>query len=111
MVVEVTASSASYDLHGKRHVYRRNGVREYVVWRTLDGEIDWFVLEGSEYRRMAPDASGFLKSRVFPGLWLDPAALLRNDLARVLAVLGEGVRSPEHADFTRRLEEAGKGSE
>jgi hypothetical protein len=31
LVVEVTSSSASYDLHAKLHVSRRNGVREYVV--------------------------------------------------------------------------------
>ncbi len=38
LVVEVAASSASYDLHSTFHVYvyRRNGVREYVVWRVLD---------------------------------------------------------------------------
>src|SRR5438067_6966374 len=33
LVAEVASSSASYDLHAKLHVYRRNGVREYVVWR------------------------------------------------------------------------------
>src|SRR5262249_50398042 len=44
LVAEVTASSASYDLHDKLHVYRRNGVREYIVWRVLEQEIDWFVL-------------------------------------------------------------------
>src|SRR5437763_1331075 len=35
-VGEVSASSASFDLHAKLHVYRRNGVREYLVWRVLD---------------------------------------------------------------------------
>src|SRR5215210_2167848 len=36
LVVEVAASSASYDLHDKLRAYRRNGVLEYVVWRVLD---------------------------------------------------------------------------
>ena len=36
--MEVAASSASHDLHDKLNVYRRNGVREYLVWRTLDEE-------------------------------------------------------------------------
>jgi hypothetical protein len=44
-----------------------------------------------------------IKSRVFPGLWLDAPALLRGDLARVLGVLGEGIASAEHADFVKRL--------
>ncbi len=36
LIVEVAASSASYDLHEKLNAYRRNGVREYVVWRVWD---------------------------------------------------------------------------
>jgi Uma2 family endonuclease len=31
LVVEIASSSASYDLHEKLRVYRRNGVQEYVV--------------------------------------------------------------------------------
>ncbi|MGB3239101.1 MAG: Uma2 family endonuclease, partial [Geitlerinemataceae cyanobacterium] len=30
LIVEVAASSAAYDLHDKKRVYRRNGVREYL---------------------------------------------------------------------------------
>src|SRR4051812_13988373 len=33
LVAEVAASSASYDLDVKLNAYRRNGVREYIVWR------------------------------------------------------------------------------
>jgi Uma2 family endonuclease len=31
LIVEIAASSASYDLHDKLRVYRRNGVQEYIV--------------------------------------------------------------------------------
>lgn len=31
LIVEVASSSASYDLHDKLQVYRRNGVQEYIV--------------------------------------------------------------------------------
>jgi Uma2 family endonuclease len=103
LVAEVASSSASYDLHVKLHVYRRSGVREYLVWRVLDGQIDWFVLREGQYEALAPGTGGILKSTVFPGLWLDPAALLRGDLASVLAVLDQGVHSPEHAEFVARL--------
>ena len=44
-----------------------------------------------------------IRSRVFPGLWLDVKALLKGDLARVLAVLQQGLASPEHAAFVKRL--------
>jgi Uma2 family endonuclease len=103
LVADVSDTTASYDLHAKLNAYRRNGVLEYIVWRTFDGEIDWFVLVEGEYVRMQPDDSGRLESRVFPGLWLDPAALLGGDMTKVGAVLEEGLASAEHGEFLARL--------
>jgi Uma2 family endonuclease len=103
LIVEVASSSASYDLGDKLKAYRRNGVLEYVVWRVLDREVDWFVLRDREYCRQEPAADGLLRSVTFPGLWLDPAALLKRDLAGVLKVLEAGLESREHAEFVRRL--------
>ena len=109
LVAEVAASSVSYDLHDKRDAYRRNGVREYLVWRVLDGQIDWFVLRKGRYKPLSSRADGTLRSTIFPGLWLDPAALLRGDLATVLAVVQRGLESPEHAAFEARLRQAKAG--
>ncbi|MSU79819.1 MAG: Uma2 family endonuclease [Gemmataceae bacterium] len=103
LVGEISASSASFDLHTKKTVYRRNGVREYIVWSVLDKKIDWFVLRSGEFESLQPDEQGILKSEVFSGLWLDVAALLSDDLRRVLAVLHDGLGSPEHAEFVERL--------
>src|SRR5262249_5685877 len=41
LVAEVAASSVSIDLNAKLLVYRRNQVREYLVWRVLDQAVDW----------------------------------------------------------------------
>jgi Uma2 family endonuclease len=110
LVAEVAASSASYDLHDKLDVYRDNGAREYVIWRVLDPGLDWFVLRADHYERLPLDADGLYKSKVLPGLWLDPAALLRGDLAIVLQTLQQGLASPEHAAFVARLQQkAGQG--
>ncbi len=103
LVVEIAASSVSYDLHQKLHVYRRHGVREYVVWRVFNKAIDWFVLREGSYQPLAPDANGVLKSLVFPGLWLDFPALVRNDLAAAVATANLGLASPEHAEFVSQL--------
>jgi Uma2 family endonuclease len=103
LVAEVASSSVSYDLHAKLHVYRRNGVCEYIVWRVLEQGVDWFVLRDGQYERMPLDAQGLVRSEVFPGLWLDPAALLRGDLATVLATIQQGLTSPEHSTFVARL--------
>ena len=99
LVVEVASSSVSYDLHDKLRVYRRSGVREYVVWRVLDGQLDWFVLREGQYVPQPPDVEGLHRSTVFPGLWLDPAALLRGDMPAVLATLQRGLATPDHATF------------
>ncbi|MGH9845076.1 MAG: Uma2 family endonuclease, partial [Blastocatellia bacterium] len=96
LIVEVAASSASYDLHDKLNAYRRNGVQEYIVWRVEEGEIDWFRLESEIYARVKPDARGIIRSRVFPGLWLNIKAMLADDLAKVLADLQKGLKSREH---------------
>jgi len=103
LVAEVASSSVAYDLHQKFDVYRRHGVREYIVWRTLDNAIDWFVLRDGRYDRLPAGEAEIYKSEAFPGLWLDAAAMLRGDLAAVLKTLGEGIASREHAEFVRHL--------
>ena len=108
LIVEIAASSAAIDLHDKLRAYRRNGVREYVVWRARDRRIDWFVLEDGEYRPLSPGRDGMLESRVFPGLRLAVDALLRGDTARVLAELQHGLRTARHATFVERLRGAGR---
>ena len=87
LVVEVAVSSASYDLHDKLHAYRRNRVREYVVWRVEDEVIDWFRWREGAYERVEPDERGVIESETFLGLRLHVAKLLAGDLAGVLAEL------------------------
>jgi Uma2 family endonuclease len=106
LVFEIAASCAAYDLHDKRDVYRRNGVREYAVWQVYDEQIDWWALEDEVYKPIEPDEAGVIRSRVFPGLWLDATALLADDMAQVLAVLQQGLAAEEHAAFVRQLAES-----
>jgi Uma2 family endonuclease len=102
LVCEVAASSVSIDLHIKLNAYRRNGVREYLVWRTEDRAVDWFFLHEGAYQRIEP-ADGLLKSRTFGGLWLDPAALVAGDLQKLFGVVDAGVASPQHAELVAKL--------
>ena len=103
LTVEIAASSASYDMNAKLNAYRRNGVQEYLVWQTYENQIAWFCLQEGEYIRLQPDATGMIRSRVFPGLWLAVDALLRGDLATVLAKLQIGLETSEHGEFVDRL--------
>ncbi len=101
-MVEVAASSASVDLNAKLNAYRRNGVKEYLVWQIYENQIRWFQLQDSEYVELEPE-DGVIKSRVFPGLWLAIASLQQGDIAAVLANLQIGLSSPEHQEFRNRL--------
>lgn len=103
LILEVAASSAAYDLNAKLRVYQRNGVQEYLAIQMYEQRIDWFVLREGVYEALKPDESGVLRSEVFPGLWLQPSAFWSGDLAGMLAVLQEGVKSPEHAELVERL--------
>jgi Uma2 family endonuclease len=101
LVVEIAASSVSYDLHAKKQIYEAKGVQEYIVWRTLERQVDWFVLDQGRYQPLAPDELGILRSREFPGLSLHLPALLRDDIAMVLRTLDQGCH--DYDDRTKRL--------
>lgn len=109
LIAEVTASNAFYDLHDKKNVYRRNGAQEYLVWRVYDEALDRFHWQEGRYVPLEADDEGIVHSQVFPGLRLDVAALLRGDLARMLAVAQQGLETEAHQAFVARL--AGKRTE
>jgi Uma2 family endonuclease len=108
LVVEVASATESIDLHAKQRDYEQAGVREYVVVVLRQARVLWFVLRNGKFEELAPAADGTLRSEVFAGLWLDPAALLRQNMAGVLKVVRRGVRSPEHAALLRQLSGAKK---
>jgi hypothetical protein len=43
-VAEIASTSASYDLGKILDVYRPNGVRECLVWRVVERQLDWFEI-------------------------------------------------------------------
>lgn len=103
LVVEIAASNVSLDLHQKLNVYRRNQVQEYLVWRVYDRQFDWFKLTDGEYIQLEPNPEGITCSQIFPGLWLDKTALLTGDLAKVLAILQQGLATSDQQTFVEKL--------
>ena len=81
-------------------------MREYVVIALRQQAVFWFSRQDGKYADMAAGEDGILRSLVFPGLWLDPEALLRFDRQRIREVLHRGLASPEHVLFVERLREA-----
>ncbi len=103
LVVEIASSSSSYDLHDKLELYEQKGVQEYIVWRVLDNQIDWFGLENGKYKKFTADKGGIIESDVFPGLRLNVEALLNDDLQKVSADLQKGLKSKKYKDFVEQL--------
>lgn len=105
LVVEIAASSAAYDLHDKLHIYRRNGVGEYLVLLAHERETRWFEWVEGNYIPLTPTADGILRSRLFPGLHFDAEKFWDDDLAGLLATLASGLAASEHEAFVQRLQE------
>lgn len=103
LITEIASCSQSIDLHGKKHDYEQAGVKEYLVIALRKPHVYWFISRNGHFEDLAPGPDGLLCSEIFPGLWLDPAALLRRDGNQVSQVLRQGLASPEHAAFVARL--------
>ena len=103
LAVEVSLSSSSYDLGPKMRLYRTAGVKEYLIVLLSETKVVWYRPVDGKYAPLEPGADGLLRSVVFPGLWLDPDALITQDGAHLLKVLDLGLRSPEHKGFVRAL--------
>jgi Uma2 family endonuclease len=104
LIVEIAASSASYDLNDKKTAYRRNGVKEYIVWQMYENRLDWFILKEGRYISLEANKSGIIRSEVFPGLWLAVDALRSGNLASVLTVLQQGLETDQHQKFVETLQ-------
>ena len=92
LVAEIADHTLARDLGPKLRDYQANGVIEYLVVDVRDRAVRWFVRDEDDlYVDLAPDADGLLKGRVFPGLWLDPAALFAENLADLEAAVVKGV--------------------
>ncbi len=110
-VFEIAYSSVSIDLHKKFEMYRRHGAREYLVWCTEDEAFHWFINHDGQFEQLALGPDSLLRSEIFPGLWLDPAAMIVGNLPRVFEVVQQGLASPEHAAFVEQLRQRAAAQE
>ena len=102
-IVEVSHSTFARDSGVKQRLYERSGVREYLIVRPTKRQILWHELVNGKFQQIAPDPDGLYRSRIFPGLWLDPDALWNNDLKALYAVIERGAATEEHQAFLRKL--------
>jgi len=110
LIVEVSHTSRYTDLGPKFDDYERVGVLEYVV-RALDpDDVLWFSLREGRLVELPPDSEGIFRSESFPGLWLDPRALIEGNTRRLREILDRGLATSEHSAFVARLAAARAGS-
>jgi hypothetical protein len=103
-LAEIAYSSRAIDMHQKRQDYQQAGVVEYLVLCVEEQELHWFDFASQSAIR--PTRQGIYRSRVFPGLWIDGPALLARRSAQIIAAVQQGLASPKHAAFVKRLETA-----
>jgi hypothetical protein len=106
LVTEISLSSKEVDLGAKLKDYERAGVLEYVVVVAEPAQVIWHERRDNKLVVVTPTEDGLYHSTVFPGLWLDPRALLADDLKGLLEALDRGLATPEHAAFVARLAQA-----
>lgn len=96
-------SSRRLDLGSELRAYEAAGILEHVVLVVEPFEVAWHARRDGRLVLLEPEADGLYRSAAFPGLWLDPAALGSGDGPALLAALGRGLASPEHAAFVADL--------
>ncbi len=102
-VAEVSVSSVSLDRGPKLRTYELHGVREYLIWRVDDKMFEWYVLRDEGFQLQPLPEDGIYRSEVFPGLWLNAAAMLQRDGKNVMKILNDGLATAEHATFVTEL--------
>ena len=106
LVVEICLTSTEVDFGPKLDLYQRAGVREYVTIEIFGKRIVWRVLEEGVYVPQKAPADGILRSRVFPGLWLDVAAFWDDNGPKMLPTLNAGLSTEDHQRFVDVLARA-----
>lgn len=101
LIIEISHSSLNYDLRKKSLVYQQQGVKEYIVVDIEAAKLHWFVWPEGESQL---DSDDVLRSRTFPGLWIDCPALFREQIAQMLTTLNQGLQHPDHSAFVAKLQ-------
>jgi hypothetical protein len=103
LVAEVGYPTADIELDEKFADYERAGVREYLVIDVPNGAVHWFVRRRGAFAELAPGDDGVFRSETFPGLCLSAATFFGRSPRPLLALLGVGLATPEHAAFVAKL--------
>ena len=99
LIVEVSHTTRYTDLGPKFDDYEHAGVLEYVVRAFGPDEVLWFFRREGRLVELPPGFEGIIRSESFPGLWLDPRALIEGNTRRLREILDHGLATTEHSAF------------
>lgn len=91
LIIEISKTTSARDRGSKLAMYRESGVSEYVTIHPKQRKIVWRQLVNGRYHELPADEDGWFRSRIFPGLWLDPEAPWKRDLAGLANAVRKGV--------------------
>lgn len=94
--VVIVSSPVLHQQHGRPHAMLVGWLMFYLAATPYLDLSDNATLH-LDKKNLEPDAQGVLRSQVFPGLWLNPAAFWSNDIPALFATLQAGVNTPDHA--------------
>jgi hypothetical protein len=103
LIAEIAVSSVATRRGPKRRVYERHGVREYIIWRVEEHIIEWYALRDGTFELLPVGNDGIVRSKIFPGLWMNMEATLRRDGPEAMEALRQGLATLEHAKFVEKL--------
>jgi len=103
LAIEICVSSSKLEFGPKLALFERAGVLEYMTVEPETKRVVWRALVDGSYQTMEPDADCILRSRCFPGLWLDTSAYWAGDRKQMTRTLKAGLATPEHAQFVEEL--------
>lgn len=104
LVIEIANSTLFVDRTLKRQNYERAGVLEYLIVMVQNEDVEWYTRGKRGFEMIVPGPDGILKSRVFPGLWLDRTGIFTRTSKVIRAALAKGLAGPEHAKFVAKLQ-------
>jgi hypothetical protein len=81
------------------------GVAEQILTRFGETQPLWWNWALRAWPSLTRLEDGLYRLTSFPGLLLDPQALIAGDTRRLRAVVDLGLATPEHAEFVARLAE------
>ena len=103
-VLDVFAVDEIDEYDRRRDLFAEMGVVEYVAaFDHQQVQLKWNRRDDNAFHEARADASGLLKSKALPGLWIDIESVARRDWWSVLSTVERGCSRRGHHEFMEAI--------